>query len=203
MQETFEIKAESRSDTGKGASRRLRREGKVPAIIYGAHKDPEMISVDHNEMLGHLDHEAFYSHILTVQVGSDAQRVILKDLQRHPAKPFILHVDFQRVSEDEKLRTNVPIHFVNEETSPGVKMGGLVTHTITDIEISCLPKDLPEFIEVDMGEMEVGDIVHVQELKLPAGVEVIHTDPDQAVVSIHSGRAAAADEEESSEGGEE
>lgn len=197
MSETFEINANPRSDLGKGASRRLRRTGKVPAIIYGAHQEPEMISVDHNEMLTHLQHEAFYSHILTVKLGERAEQVILKDMQRHPAKPFVTHIDFQRVSADEKLRTHVPVHFVNEATCPGIKQGGVASHHITGLEITCLPKDLPEFIEVDMGAMQMGDIVHVKELKLGAGVEVIHIDGDTPVVSVHNARVATEEGEES------
>ena len=133
MSEVFEIEALPRSDTGKGASRRLRRTGLVPGIVYGAHKDPAMISVVHNELLQHLEHEAFYSHILTLKLDGKSEQVILKDMQRHPAKPFVNHVDFQRVSASEKLKTSVPIHFINESTSVGVKMGGAVSHHIAHV----------------------------------------------------------------------
>ena len=200
--ELFEIEAKSRSDVGKGASRRLRHAGDVPGIVYGAHQDPEMITLLHSEMLQHLEHEAFYSHILTLKVDGKPQQVILKDLQRHPAKPFILHVDFLRVSDKEKIKTHVPLHFINEDTAPGVKMGGAVSHHMGDVEVTCLPKDLPEFIEVDMAEMQVGDIVLMSALQLPAGLELpalaAGAEHDLPVVSIHGARAA----EEEEEGGE-
>ncbi len=199
MQETFEVIAEARSDTGKGASRRLRRTGKIPAIVYGAHKEPAMIQLVHSEMLLHLQHEAFYSHILELKVDGGAQQVILKDLQRHPAKPFIMHVDFLRVSADEKLKTHVPLHFMNEEKCAGVKHGGIVSHNLTDVEVTCLPKDLPEFIEVDMTDLDVGDIVHLSDLKLPQGVEIVALlagpEHDVPVTTIH-GKSAGAEEGE-------
>ncbi|WP_039960773.1 50S ribosomal protein L25/general stress protein Ctc, partial [endosymbiont of Riftia pachyptila] len=172
MSVSFEITAQPRSDTGKGASRRLRRTGMVPGIIYGGHQEPSMISLAHNELILHLDHEAFYSHILNLKVGDATEQVVLKDLQRHPAKPFIMHIDFQRISAGEKIRMQVPLHFTNQETAPGTKAGGQASHMLSDVEITCLPKDLPEFIEVDMGEMNVGDAIHLSELKLPAGVEL-------------------------------
>ena len=197
MQETFEVTAESRSDAGKGASRRLRRTGRVPAIVYGAHQEPEMISLLHNELIQHLEHEAFYSHILSLKVGDKPQSVVLKALQRHPAKPFILHADFQRVQADEKLRMTVPLHFLNEANCKGVKLGGgVVSHNLTDIEIMCLPKDLPEFIAIDLVDMDLGDIIHLSEVPLPAGVELAQApDPDVPVVVIHAGHGGAAEEE--------
>ncbi|NEV62988.1 50S ribosomal protein L25/general stress protein Ctc [Thiorhodococcus minor] len=202
MSVDFEVVAQPREAAGKGASRRLRREGLVPAIVYGAHKEPEAISVPHNEILKHLEHEAFYSHVLDLKVGDASTKVVLKDLQRHPAKPFIMHVDFMRVSQDEKIKMIVPLHFVNEAKCKGVKAGGSVSHSLTEVEISCLPRDLPEFIEVDMTELEVGGIVHLSELQLPAGVELAHApDPDEPVVVVHGARAGG-DEEESEEGGE-
>src|SRR5690606_2464581 len=147
----FNLTAEVRSDAGKGASRRLRRAGKVPGIIYGAHKDAQSVTLDHTELSKHLENEAFYSHILTIKVGKDSQQAILKDLQRHPYKPVILHADFQRVSANEEIRVNVPLHFLNESTSTGVKQqGGVPFRVMTQIEVFCLPKDLPEFIEVDV-----------------------------------------------------
>jgi large subunit ribosomal protein L25 len=205
MSDTFSIDAQPRSDEGKGASRRLRRQGLVPGIIYGGAKKPEMISLVHNELVQHLEHEAFYSHILTVNVGEKAQQVILKDLQRHPAKPFVMHVDFQRVSAKKKLKTHVPIHFVGEDVAPGIKMGGAASHHVTDVEITCLPKDLPEYIEVDLSQMEVGGAVHLSELQLPAGVEIPAlaqgSEQDLVVVNIHSGHGSM--EVEEGEGAEE
>ncbi len=204
MSDTFAINAQPRSDEGKGASRRLRRQGLVPGIVYGGAKNPEMISLEHNELAQHLEHEAFYSHILTLNIGDKAQEVILKDLQRHPSRPFVLHVDFQRVSAKKKLKTHVPIHFVGESASPGIKMGGAASHHVTDVEIICLPKDLPEYIEVDISKMDVGDAVHLSELKLPAGVEIpaLSQGPEQdlVVVNIHSGHGAMEAEEGAEEG---
>ncbi len=181
----FEIIAEKRADQGKGASRRLRRAGKAPGILYGGGKMPESIAVSNNEMMLHLAHEAFYSHILTLKLDGAAERVVLKDLQRHPFKPIVLHVDLMRVDEKKKLTMRVPLHFLNESTCVGVKTGGgVISHLMTDIETSCLPKDLPEFIAVDLGAMDVGDTLHVSDLKFPDGVEPIG-DAEQGVVSCH------------------
>jgi large subunit ribosomal protein L25 len=206
MQENYEIEAVSRSDQGKGASRRLRREGLVPGIIYGGGKDPQMFATKHNELIQHLDHEAFYSHILTVKVDGRVQKVVLKDLQRHPAKPFVTHLDLLRVAETDRIKMHVPLHFLSEEKAPGVKAGGQVSHTMTDVEVICEAKDLPEFIEVDMGSMEVGDILHLSDLKLPQGVVLeafSHGDTeehDAAVVSIQVPRGGGAAEDEEGEG---
>jgi large subunit ribosomal protein L25 len=207
MSENFEIVAEARADGGKGASRRLRREGLVPGIVYGGHEEPQMISLRHSELDRQLKNEAFYSSLLDLKVGGGVTKVVLKDLQRHPAKPLVLHVDFQRVSSQEKLRMTVPLHFENEATSVGVKAGGKVSHNLTEIEVTCLPADLPEYIGVDMAAMAVGDILHVSELTLPAGVEVTHAvEPDTPVVMIHAGYGGAAGDEgeggEGEEGGE-
>ena len=205
MQENFEISAVSRGDQGKGASRRLRREGLVPGIIYGGGKDPQMFATRHNELLQHLEHEAFYSHILTVNLDGKVQKVVLKDLQRHPSKPFVQHLDLLRVAEGDRIKMHVPLHFINESTAPGVKAGGQVSHNLTDVEVICEARDLPEYIEVDLGSMQVGDIVHLTELKLPAGVSLValtHGDPaehDAPVVSIHSARGGAAAEGEEGE----
>ncbi len=202
MSANFEITAESRTDTGKGASRRLRHTGKLPGIVYGAHKEPTMITLVHHELIHALDNEAFYSNLLTLKLDGKAQTVILKDLQRHPAKPFVLHVDFQRVQADEKIRLHVPIHFVNEETCPGIKAGGQASHVMADVEVTCLPKDLPEFIEVDMSKLEMGAIVHVSQLSLPAGVELHYGDTgeDPIVVTIHATHRNADETGEEGEG---
>jgi large subunit ribosomal protein L25 len=152
---SFELNAEPRTDTGKGASRRLRHAGKIPAIMYGGNKDPESLTLDHNEVIRNLEHEAFYSHILTVKVGGTETRAVMRDLQRHPSKPFVQHMDLQRVSESEKLRMHVPLHFLGEEAAPGVKAGGMVSHEIIEVEVECLPKDLPEYIEVDVSGLNV------------------------------------------------
>jgi large subunit ribosomal protein L25 len=206
MSMSFDVNAQSRQDAGKGASRRLRRQGLVPAVVYGARREPEMISLVHNELVQHLEHEAFYSHILDLKVGDKADKVVIKDLQRHPAKPFILHVDFQRVSADEKIRMMVPLHFLNEGSAKGVKTGGVVSRNLTEIEISCLPKDLPEYIEIDLTEMDIGDIVHLSEVRLSEGVTLAHApDPDVPVVIVHGAQVHDVEEEEEGgieEGGE-
>lgn len=204
MKETFEIAAQARTDTGKGASRRLRRTGTIPGIVYGAHKDPEMINLVHNDLMLHLENEAFYSHILTLKVDGKDQQVILKDLQRHPSKPYILHADFLRVSATEKLKTHVPVHLLGEDVAPGVKAGGVISRHLTEIDVICLPGDLPEYIELDMSAMDIGDSVLLSGLTLPAGVEIPalaqEGDLDVPVVSIHAGHSGDDEEEESAEG---
>lgn len=206
MTEDFIVNAEVRTDAGKGASRRLRKTDSVPAILYGGHKDPVMLRLKYYEVIKHLEHESFYSHILTVNVGGVSEKAVLKDVQRHPAQDIeILHMDFQRVSADEKLHMHVPLHFINEEGCPGVKAGGLVSHSITEVAVACLPKDLPEFIEVDMAAMEANSAIHLSQLKLPAGVEIpelaLGEAHDHAVVSIHV-RGAGSDEEGGDEAAE-
>jgi large subunit ribosomal protein L25 len=196
MSESIEVVAQARNDGGKGASRRLRRQGLVPGIVYGGHQEPQMIALPHNVLVRSLEEEAFYSSLLDLKVGEERTKVVLKDLQHHPAKPFILHVDFQRVSMAEKLRMTVPLHFENEQTAAGVKAGGKVSHNLTEVEITCLPNDLPEFVVVDMAEMEIGDIVHVSELALPEGVELTSTtDLETPVVLIHAGYSGSEAED--------
>ena len=187
----FELTANSREDKGKGSSRRLRRlAGKVPAIIYGGKKEPESISMLHKDIAHSLANEAFYSRIITLNVEGKSQDVILKDVQRHPAKSVIMHVDFQRVSKNVKLTTRVPLHFINEEECVGVKQqGGLISHTMTELEISCLPVNLPEYLEVDMAQVELDVTLHISDIKLPEGVESIALshgeEQDQAIASVH------------------
>jgi large subunit ribosomal protein L25 len=172
MSENFKLDATARNDSGKGASRRLRRlAAQVPAIIYGGKKAPASISVSHNELLKHLEHEAFYSHIISLNVDGTNEDVILKDVQRHPSKPTVLHLDFLRVDKSTKVHTHVPLHFLNEAESKGVKIqGGKVVHNLTQLDIICFPHQLPEFIEVDLANAEIGTIIHIADLKLPAGV---------------------------------
>lgn len=201
--EDFKLDAQTRADEGKGASRRLRRQGLVPAVVYGGKDAPQSISLEHKEVIKHLEHEAFYSHIIALNIAGKTQDVILKDLQRHPAKPIVLHADFMRVSKDQKLTTKVPLHFINEEACVGVKMqGGIISHTMTQLEISCLPADLPEFIEVDLAEVEVGQIVHISDVKLPEGVQSVElahgADHDLPVASVTKAKGNAADEDEAS-----
>jgi len=202
MSEDFVLNAVARNDLGKGASRRLRREeGLVPAVIYGGEADPVSVSIAHKDLLKQLENEAFFSHIISLVVDGKSQNVILKDLQRHPAKPLILHADFLRVSKSTKLHTNVPLHFVNEATSKGVKQqGGKVIHNLTQLEILCLPADLPEFIEVDLAEVEVGQIVHISDLKLPKGVTSVAlshgADHDLAIATIQKPKGGDTEGEE-------
>jgi large subunit ribosomal protein L25 len=197
MSASLEVRAQPREDAGKGASRRLRRRGLVPAILYGGGQDPEMISMAHNELVQHLEHEAFYSQVLDLNLAGKMEKVVIKDLQRHPAKPFVLHVDFQRISAEEKIRMTIPLHFLNESSSKGVKIGGMVSHNLTEIEVSCLPKDLPKYIEIDMLDMGIGDIVHLSQISLPAGVTLAHApDPDVPIVIIHGAQVKEEGPEE-------
>lgn len=197
----FVLNAEKRDDQGKGASRRLRRAGRVPGILYGGDADPQPISLDHNEMLRSTEHEAFYSHILTVKLGGAEVPALLKDMQRHPAKPHIIHVDLLRVQADKEVRVHVPLHFLNERTSPGVKdAGGVVSHHLIEVEVECLPSALPEYIEVECGQLQIGEAIHLTDLKLPDGVELVqlmHGDideHDQPVVSIHHARVTSEED---------
>jgi large subunit ribosomal protein L25 len=196
---SFELNAESRTDKGKGASRRLRHAGKVPAIIYGGGKDPESLAVSQNELQRNLQNEAFYSHILTVKIDGAETQAILRDLQRHPSRPIILHMDLQRINAAEKLKTHVPLHFIGEDTAPGVKAGGLVSHDLTDVLIECLPKDLPAFIEVDISALDIGDSIHLSGLTIPEGVTLVELargeGHDLGVVSIHVKRVVEEVEE--------
>ncbi|MCW8945483.1 MAG: 50S ribosomal protein L25/general stress protein Ctc [Sedimenticola sp.] len=207
MKDIFVVEAQQRTDAGKGASRRLRHEGLVPGVVYGAHKEPAMIAMAHNQIMQRLEHEAFYSHILTLKIDGKSEQVILKDLQRHPARPIIMHADFLRVSAKEKLKTNVPLHFVGEEGAKGVKEGGVVSHLLTEVEVSCLPADLPEYIEVSVAGLDIGEAVMLSEVVLPEGVELPALSQDDftdvQVVSIHAPHVEseeAADDEVVEEG---
>jgi large subunit ribosomal protein L25 len=204
--EDFVLEVTSREETGKGASRRLRRESSlVPGIIYGGSKKPQMIQMPQKDLLKHLENEAFYSHIISVNVEGAAEDVILKDLQRHPAKPLIYHIDLLRVSKTKKLSTRAPLHFINEATSTGVKVqGGLVSHSVSELEITCLPGDLPEYIEVDLAEVEIGQIVHISDLALPKGVEsvALNHGNDLPVATISKPKGAEVESTDEEEGGE-
>lgn len=170
----FEIRGEPRTLGNRGSSRRLRRLGRVPAIVYGGGKAPRAISLDHNSLAHQMDHEAFYTSILTVTVGEDAQPVVVKDVQRHPARPLIMHLDFQRVVEDQEITLRVPIHFIGEANAKGVKeQGGVVEHIETDVEISCLPRYLPEYLELDVTNLELNQMYHLADIKLPEGVSSV------------------------------
>ena len=192
MKISFEVAAEFRSDEGKGASRRLRHAGKVPAILYGGKRDPRMLALNHEKLITLVENEKFYSTIINLKVGEESQAAIVKDVQMHPAKPQVLHVDLQRVLENEKIRLHLPIHFKGEAVSPGVKtQGGIVSHRIADIEVTCLPKDLPEEIVLDLSQMKLNDSKFISDIPLPAGVvaTAVMQGKDQVVVSIHSPRA--------------
>jgi len=197
MSKTHEIKVERRTDEGKGASRRLRHAAKIPAIVYGGSElKPVSIQIEHEAIWLASQHEWFYSSILDLSLGGDVQKVLLRDMQRHPFKQQIMHLDFQRVNENEALRTSVPLHFINEDTSPAGKSSEVVvTHELNEIEISCLPKDLPEFIEVDLSELDVGMILHMSDIKLPAGVSIpelkLGKEHDLAVVIAKHGKEEA------------
>jgi len=202
---SIELNAELRTDTGKGASRRLRHANKVPAILYGAGKDPENLTLEQKDVQYELQHEAFFTQVLELNVGGKKQDVVLRDLQHHPYKQDILHMDFQRVEAKKEMHVNVPLHFINEDIAPGVKTeGGAISHVITEVEVVCLPKDIPEFIEVDLGELHMGEIVHLSDLKMPAGVEVFALkqgeEHDSAIATIHARKVA--EEPEAGEAGE-
>ncbi|MCH8492222.1 MAG: 50S ribosomal protein L25/general stress protein Ctc [Idiomarina sp.] len=190
-QPNYEFKAEIRSDMGKGASRRLRRQGGVPAILYGGKEEAVSLTLDHDKLINAADHEGFYSHILTLHIGGKKHQAILKDLQRHPFKPKITHLDFQRVSAKEELHTNLPIHFLGEEVVK--KAGGVVVHQMNDIEIACLPKDLPEFIEIDVSGLEIGDNIHLSQITAPKGVTFVELtrgeDHDPVLVTVSKPKA--------------
>lgn len=201
MATTHEIKVQRREDEGKGASRRLRHAGTVPAIVYGGELKPVSIQLNHNEVWLASQNDWFYASILDLSLGGDVQRVLLRDMQRHPFKQQIMHMDFQRVNENETLRVAVPLRFLNEDKSPAGKAAEVVvTHELNEVEISCLPKDLPEFIEIDLGALEVGVVLHLSDLKLPSGVEIpelkLGKEHDVAVVIAKYGQEEA---EEASE----
>jgi len=205
MTNAFVVNAEVRTDKGKGASRRLRRlENLVPAIIYGGDKEPVSLTLKHNEIIKSLESEAFYSHILTINIAGKEESAILKDLQRHPARNEIMHADFLRVSKNQPINVHVPLHFTNEEACVGVKMeGGAISHQASDVEITCLPADLPEYIEVDMSEVHVESIIHLSDLVLPKGVSVAALqhgeDHDLPVAAVHKPKGEKVVEDEAAE----
>ncbi|MGB5326309.1 MAG: 50S ribosomal protein L25/general stress protein Ctc [Pseudomonadales bacterium] len=207
MSAAFELEASSRADVGKGASRRLRHlENRVPAIVYGAGKAPVSITLGHNDLWHHLENEAFFSHIITLKIDGAAEEVLLKDLQRHPAKARVMHADFLRVKRGQPIVVNVPIHFINEEACKGVKVqGGRISHTVNELEVRCLPKDLPEFIEVDMIDVEMGQVLHISDIKLPEGVESVELgygeEHDLAIANVAQPKGVASDDEEAGEEG--
>ncbi|MCW8125597.1 50S ribosomal protein L25/general stress protein Ctc [Microbulbifer halophilus] len=200
----IQLNASVRSDEGKGASRRLRREeGRVPGIIYGGKTEPQSVSVLARELWKALENEAFFSSVLNLDVDGKKEQVILRDLQRHPSQQIIYHLDFQRVSANTKIHMKVPLHFLNEESCKGVKAGGIVSHTLTELEISAPASKLPEYIDVDLADLDLDGVLHISDLKLPAGVESVDLthgeDHDLVVASVHKPRGAVEAEGEEAE----
>jgi len=200
---SIKLEAEIRVDLGKGSSRRLRRlENKVPAVVYGGDKAAQAIHLAHHKVIKALESESIYSSVLDLKIGAKVEHVILKDLQRHPYKPVILHMDLQRVSAKDTLVKLVPLHFVNENASKGVKAGGIVNHSMNQVEVKCQVKDLPEFIEVDLSNLGLNEVIHLSNIKLPKGIKLAvdpsEGDHDHPVVSIHLSRVDAAKDAEDS-----
>ena len=195
----FEVAATPRDALGTNANRRLRREGWIPAILYGAGRDSMPISIEENRLRKQIENEAFASHVLTVNVEGEETQAVLKSVHRDPTTERVLHLDFQRISATSEIHMHVPLHFVNEEDCPGKRVGGIVTHLLVEVEVGCLPKDLPEYIEVDMSPLDVGDSVHLSELVIPEGVHLMalahNPDNDQPIVSIQHPQKLEVDEE--------
>jgi large subunit ribosomal protein L25 len=200
MSDDFDLIAEIREDQGKGASRRLRHQGMVPAIIYGAGRPPRALAFDHNRVIQQLDNESFYSSVLNIKVGEKSQAAILKDVQRHPSKAQIMHMDFQRIVEDEEIKMLVPIHFLGEDVAVGVKQGGgKVQHHMTEVEVVCLPRHLPEYLDLNVAELELDEMLKLSDIPLPEGVTIPALaqgeEADRAVVSIHVIKEVVIEEE--------
>ena len=198
--QALELEVEPRDELGKSASRRLRRSGRVPGVVYGANKEAQAISLSHDDLLHRLEHEAFYSSILTMKIKNKKEKVVIKDLQRHPCKPSFLHIDFQRIDDKQRITMRVPVHFTNEDKCVGVKTGGgIVSRILTELEVNCLPKHLPEYIEVDLAQLDVGESVPLSDVKLPEGVELYALqrggDASSPVASVHLPRVAEEEDE--------
>jgi len=205
MAEKFNLIADIREDSGKGASRRLRHQGKVPAIIYGGGRPPRALTFDHNKVMQQLENESFYSSVLNIKVGKKSQAAIVKDIQRHPSKRLVMHMDFQRIVEDQVIRMNVPIHLVGADIAVGVKQGGgTVSQMRTDVEVVCLPKHLPEYLDLDISELELDGLMYMTDISLPEGVEIPElaqeVDQVQPIVSIHLIKEEIIEEEVEEEG---
>lgn len=200
MSSVFEFDAVNRTNSGTSAAKATRRNGDVPAVIYGGSADPEHVVLNHNEVSKRLANEAVYSHILQVNVDGKSQNVVLKGLQRHPAKDTIIHMDFLRVDMNEKIKVHVPLHFINQDTCVGVKAGGVITHSMVEVEVSCLPAALPEYIEVDMASLDIGDSAHLADLLVADGVEILALthgeDHNLPVAQVIKSRAAASEDED-------
>lgn len=206
--EEFELNCTVRTDLGKGASRRLRRlDNNIPAVLYGGGKNPVSLTIAHKDIAKATENEAFFSHIITLNVDKKKEKAVIKALQRHPAKPFIMHADFLRVSDKQVITVNVPIHFLNEDKCAGVKLGGgSILKTLNEIEISCLPKDLPEYVEVDMQELEIGESIHLSDIALPENVTSValshDEDNDHSVATVQAPRAEIVEDEIAGDAGE-
>lgn len=195
----MKVVAFARTEQGSGASRRLRNAGLTPGIVYGGTAEPLNIKLDHNALYHALKKESFHSSILDLEVDGKAEKVLLRDFQVHAYKQLVLHVDFQRVDANQKIHVKVPLHFINAETSPAVKLSSaVISHVATELDVSCLPKDLPEFVEVDLGSLEAGNSLHLADIKLPAGVTAVHAQDNPTIVTamVPAGAAAADAEEE-------
>jgi len=196
----FELNAASRDAKGTGASRRLRNAGKIPAVMYGAGKEPVMLALDHDPLFHQIKNESFYTSILTVNVGGEKEQAVLRDIQMHPFRPRIQHMDLQRISATEKLHMHVPLHFINQDIAPGVKMqGGIVAHLMTEVDVTCLPHQLPEYLTVDMSNLSLGQSVHLSDIPLPEGVaitSITHGGDNLAIATITVVRAAIEAEAE-------
>ena len=204
MSDNIQLNAEPREDSGKGASRRLRRSGQVPAVVYGGDGDPQSISLNHNEFSHELENEAIYTQLIDLKIGKDSEEVILRDLQRHQYKKLIMHADFFRVDKKKTLNVVVPIHALNTEDCIGVKSdGGMLTQLVTEIEVICLPRHLPEYLEIDVAELHLGDILHLSEIKMPEGVEIVALthgeEQDTGVISVVKTREEEIIEDEAPE----
>ncbi len=203
----YTFNAELRSDMGKGASRRLRREAdQIPAIVYGGKEEPKSISLNHNQIINMLDEEAVYSSIINLDINGTVEEVVIKDIQRHPFKPKVLHMDLKRVVRGEIMNATVPLHFINEKSAPGVKAGGVMSHQITSVEVACRPRNLPEYIEVDLGGLDLGETIHLSDLKLPEGVELTALqgeEHDLSVANVVRPSGPSEDEEAEAEAADE
>lgn len=203
----FVLDAKRRNGDGRGASRRLRRENRVPAVLYGADGETLSLEIDANQLARQLENEAFYSHVLTLNVEGREEKAVLKALQHHPSERILLHADFQRTREDKPIAVHVPLHYLNEDRCVGVRQGGgAISKILTELEVTCLPRYLPEYIEIDIGELRLGETVHLGDLAMPEGVEIYALrhggDPSQPVVQVHAPRVVAEPEEEAAEAAE-
>lgn len=203
------INAETRTDLGKGASRRLRHEAKMPGILYGAGAEPVNLTIDLREIRPQVDNEVFYSSLVNLKVdGNKAEKVIVRDMQHHPYKVDVMHIDFQRIDPKQRIRIHVPLHFIGEEVAPGVKLqGGILGRVVTELEVECLPKDIPEYIQVDVSELNTGEAIHMSEIKMPKDVELVALKQDEehdtAIVAVHAPKVSDTEDEGEDGGSEE